>query len=257
MRYPCGPRMGLVCTAAGLALLAAPATAGVILNTLEGYDNAETGWSGGVDALFSASGGNTEKVLLETGGKVQWQGDVHRWRLLSSGGYEESGGVETARNVVVHLRHNRELSAAWSTVSFAQVQHNPFQQLRSRWLFGFGPRHDLVRDARGLAAVGVTPMLEIEQLEGETGHTARGRLSVFLHLARRIGPSAQVDGVVFWQPLFSDLSASRATANLTLAVDVVGEVDLKVGAAVEYNERAPAGVRKTDWSTFTGLGVSF
>ena len=257
MRHFFGPRTGPLCALVGLMLAAAPATAGVILNTLEGYDNAERGWSGGVNAMFSASGGNTEKVLLETGGKVQWQNAVHRWRLLASGGYEESGGVETARNVVVHLRHNRVLAANWSTISFVQVQHNPFQQLRSRWLLGLGPRYDLVRDERGLAAVGLTPMLEIERLQDETGHTARGRLSVFLHLARKIGPSAQVDGVVFWQPLFSDLSASRATANVTLAVDVVGEVDLKVGAAVEYNERAPVGVDKTDWSTFTGLGVTF
>ena len=247
----------LFAAAVALVVGASNAHAGVILNTLEGYDNAEPGWSGGVDALFSASGGNTERVLLESGGKVQWQNGRHRWRLQASGSYEESGGTETARNVVGHLRHIRDLPGPWATVSFAQVQHNPFQRLRSRWLFGFGPRYDFVRDERGLAAVGFTPMLEIERLDDEVGHTARGRASFFLHLAYKLSPHAQLDGVVFWQPLFSDVSASRATGNLTLAVDVVGEVDLKVGAVVEHNERAPSGVEKTDWSTFTGLGVTF
>lgn len=231
--------------------------AGVILNTLEGYDPTEEGWSGSLDALFSASGGNTEKVLLESGGRVQWRNDRDRFRLQASAGYEESGGTETARNIVAHLRHNRVLGGPWATVSFVQVQHNPFQRLRSRWLVGVGPRYDLARDAQGSAAVGVTPMLEVERLEDEIGHTARGRLSIFLHVARGFGSGARVDAVAFWQPLFSDVSAPRASGTLTCTVELAGEFDLKVGVAIEHNARAPEGVEQTDWSTFTGLGVTF
>ena len=234
-----------------------PAAAGVILNTLQGYDADASGWSGRLDGLFSGSGGNTERLLLETGGRIQWQGEKHRYRLQVSGGYEESAGIEVARNFVIHLRHNRSLGGRWATVSFAQVQHNPFQRLQSRWLFGFGPRYDLVRDDRGSAAVGLTPMLEVERIQGEDDHSARGRLSVFLHLFRQVGESSRLDAVAFWQPLFSDLAAFRASANVTLTVAVTGTVDLKVGAAVEDNARPPAGVKRTDWNTFAGLGVGF
>jgi hypothetical protein len=245
-----------ICLAAVLCGLPAAALGGVILNTLEGYDPAEPGWSGNLDALFSASGGNTEKVLFESGGRVQWRDERDRLRLQANAGYEESGGVETARNIVVHLRHNRRLGGPWATVSFVQVQRNPFQGIGSRWLAGAGPRYDLVRDEQGLVGIGTTPMLEIERLENETGRTTRGRLSVFLHVARKFGAATRIDAVAFWQPLFNDVSAARASGNLACTVDLVGELDLKVGFAVEHNARAPLGVEKTDWSTFTGLGLT-
>ena len=231
--------------------------ASVILNTLQGSDTTEPGWTGRLDGLLSGSGGNTERFLIETSGRVQWQGERNRYRLQVTGGYQESDNIETARNVVVHLRHNRELSGPWSTVSFLQVQHNPFQRLDSRWLAGVGPRYDITRDDNGVLALGAIPMLEVERLKDEEGHVSRGRLSVFLHVARRLSSNTKLDAVAFWQPLFSDVSASRTVGNLTLTVEVSGEVDLNVGVAIEDNARAPVGVERTDWSTFMGLGVSF
>ncbi len=233
------------------------AQSSVILNTLEGTETTEPGWSGRLDGLLSGSGGNTESFLVETGGRVQWQGARNRFRLQVTGGYQESDNIETARNVVVHLRHNRELSGPWSTVSFLQVQHNPFQRLDSRWLAGVGPRYDITRDDNGVLALGAIPMLEVERRKGEEGHVSRGRLSVFLHVARRLSSNTKLEAVAFWQPLFSDVSASRTVGNLTLTVEVSGEVDLKVGVAIEDNARPPVGVERTDWSTFMGLGMSF
>jgi len=177
--------------------------------------------------------------------------------VARTGGYQESNRVPTARKIVAHLRHNHQLTGSWSTVSFAQVLNNPFQRVASRWLLGFGPRYDFVRDQASVVALGATPMLEVERLTGEDGHTARGRLSIFLHLVRRLSTNTKLDAVAFWQPLFSDVSASRAVGNLALTVAISGEVDLKIGASIEDNARAPVGVKRTDWSTFTGLGVSF
>lgn len=250
------PTRTLLCLLLAM-VTAMPAQATVILNTLHWSASDRPGWSGRVEGLFSGSGGNTERINFEAGGRLQWLRERGRYRLLVSGGYEESKRVPTARNIVVHLRHNHELSGSWSTVSFAQVLNNRFQRVASRWLLGFGPRYDFVRDQESVVALGATPMLEVERLTAADGHTARGRLSVFLHLVRRLSANAKLDAVAFWQPLFSDFSASRAVGNLALTVAISGEVDLKFGASVEDNARAPAGVERTDWSTFTGLGVKF
>lgn len=253
------PVAGRAAAAIGLVLLLAggPAGAGVILNTLQGYQDRQSGWTGGLDGVFSGSGGNTERILLEAGGRVQWLDPTDRLRLQVSGGYEESAGQETARHVVAHLRHNHRLNRPLASILFAQIQHNPFQRLRSRWLLGGGLRYDLRDDERGLAAVGVTPMLEIERLQDQGGHLARGRLSVFLHLARKLSETVRVDGVVFWQPLLSEFAASRTVGNLSLTTAVSGRVDLKLGAALEDNARPPAGVERTDWRTYLGFGVDF
>ena len=248
-----------VCPLLILGVLAAalPAPGGTILNTLQAANDGGPGWSGTLDGLYSGSGGNTERIIFSAGGRVQWRGDADRVRLQVSGGYEESAEQVTARNMVAHLRHNHDLDADWATILFVQVQANPFQRLKSRWLTGAGLRRDLVDDEAGLVALGATPMLEVERVEGETGHTARGRLSMFLHVARRLSDSAKLDLVGFWQPLFSDFSDARSVGNLALKVDVTGSVDLKVGLAVEDDARPPAGVKRTDWGTFAGFGVEF
>jgi putative salt-induced outer membrane protein YdiY len=249
--------VGLLAVATFLVAMAPPGRAGTIVNTLEGYQEDGNGWTGGVDGLFSGSGGNTESVQLEVGGRAQWLGARDRLRLQAAMAYEESGGEETERDVVAHLRHNRDLSPAWSTVLFGQIQHNPFQRLRRRWLLGAGLRHDLSDDDRGSVRLGATPMLEIEKLDDAGGTTARGRLSVFLHVARDLRDDVRVDLVGFWQPLFSDVADFRAVGNLTLTVAVTGAVDLKTGVSVEDDARPPAGVERTDWETFVGLALGF
>lgn len=244
-----------------IALLLVPpagsAAAATILNTLQGFDDGGPGWSGGLDGLFSGSGGNTESIHAAAGGRLQRRSGADRIRLRFSGGYQESDGAVKERNLVLHLRHNRDLSDRWATVAFAQVQTNPFQRLESRRLLGAGLRRDLAEDERGTVALGATPMLELERLVGQDGHTARGRLSVFLHAARQLGPATRLDAVVFWQPLFAAFGSARTVGNLALTVKITGSVDLKLGAAVEDNADAPEGVERTDWSTYAGVGVGF
>lgn len=248
------PRL-LITTCLALALAAA-AHASTILNTIQADVDRSPGWSGGLDGMLTGSGGNTEKMIIDAGGRLQWRSETSRVRLQVSGGYEESDRHVTARNLVGHLRHNRELGARWATVAFAQVQSNPFQQLSSRTLLGAGLRHDFRQEGSDNHAIlGVTPMLEAERLKHQHKSVTRGRLSTFLMLSWRLSPSARVSASGFWQPLFADLGDARAVGNLGLVVDVTGSVDLKAGAAVQHDSRPPAGVEATDWSTYLGFGI--
>jgi hypothetical protein len=246
------PFLSLLAT---LLIVAGPVSASTILNTLQHSKKGGPGWSGGLDGMWSASGGNTEKVLLDAGARLQWSAERDRLRLQVSGSYEESAREVTARDIVAHLRHNRDLSASWATVAFTQAQSNPFQDLASRWLFGLGLRHDLLDDEAGTLAIGATPMLEIERLRGDDDGIARGRLSAFVSASRDLSDTARLQLSGFWQPLFDDLDDMRAIGNVGLSVDVTGSVDVTLGASVEYDTRPPAGVEDTDWKTYAGFGI--
>ena len=250
-------RLNIFLTGCACLILTASAEAGVILNTLDGFENREPGWSGQVEGLFSGAGGNTERVLFSAGGQVQRRGEVDTWRLQATASYEESDNAVTARDMVVHLRQNHDLGPDWASILFAQVQYNPFQRLESRWLLGIGARRDLYRGENGHISAGVTPMLEIERIEGAEAHTSRGRLSVFLILVQNLGEHARMDMHGFWQPLMNDFDAWRTTANVALVVEVTGWLDFKTGVAVEDDARPPAGVKRTDWSTYAGLTWGF
>lgn len=229
--------------------------ASVILNTLEGSDDHAPGWSGGVNGLFSGSGGNTDHILIAVGERAQWRGARHRWQLRSSYGYEESDRRTTARNFIAHLRHNYDIVPVLATVAFVQVQENAFQKLKSRWLVGAGLRGDLVDGDRNQVRVGVTPMLEMERLEGASSHIARGRLSTFVQLSRRFNDDIRLGASGFLQPLFTDFRDYRATGVVSLVVGLTDSLGLSAGASVETDTRPPPAVEKTDWSTFTSLTV--
>jgi putative salt-induced outer membrane protein YdiY len=233
------------------------AAGGIILNTLQGTDDHVPGWSGSVDGLFSGSGGNTERVIVAAGGHAQWRGDRNRCQLRGAYGYEESNNATTARNGTVHLRHNYDIIPELATVAFVQVQENEFQRIKSRWLIGAGLRYDVVDGDTGKLLVGATPMLEMERLEGETDHTARGRLSTFLFLSRKLQKKVRVDGSAFVQPLFEDFGNLRTAGTAVLVAEVTGSLDLKTGVSVETNSNPAPGVEKTDWTTFMSLGVTF
>lgn len=239
-------------------LAAAPAArGGVILNTLEGAAAAAPGWSGGLEGSFEATGGNTDVVTLGGGGRMIRRGARDVWRLQGKLERSEADGVETARAVVGHLRHNHRLGGPLHSVAFVQIQHNPFQRLKSRWLTGLGARWDLRDDAHGRLAVGATHMVEVERIEDVAGSDTDHRLSAFLHASRPLSATTRLTAVGFLQPLWRDFSDRRAMGELTLEVALSGSLTLKTGGSVEYDARPPAGVDTTDWRTFTGLGFSF
>lgn len=240
-----------------LILFARPAAATVVVDTLHGFASREPGWSGGLDGLFTGQGGNSASLQLDAGGRIQWGGRVQTLRLLVAGSYQESDHAVTDRNGMVHLRHNHRLGSRWATVSFAQFQANSFQKLTSRWLAGAGLRYDFVDRPDSRLAVGVTPMLEVERIAGQTGRTGRGRLSTFILSRRALAAGTKLEVVAYWQPLCADFGDTRTVVNASLAVKLSGAVDVKVGMALERDASPPAGVRKSDWSTYTGFGVVF
>lgn len=251
------PTLPVLLSLLSVVLLTTPVRGAIILNTLDDGRPRDPGLSGGINGMFSGEGGNTEEINFELGSYLQWDGEGQRLRFHLNGEYTETAGVETEREVVAHLRHIKRLGGPWSSVIFGQIQHNPFQHLKRRWLLGVGPRLDLIRDDHGLVAVGATPMLEIELVDDADDPLTRGRMSVFLQLIRRLSENTRLNGTVFYQPLFSDVSAARAAGTLALGIDLSGSLEMQTGVEVEYNAEPPEGVEKTDWSTFLGLGYKF
>ncbi len=241
----------------GLALPAPAAHAGIILNTLDGGIIEKPGVSGSLGGLFSAKGGNTEKINLETGGRLDWSDGKQRLRLQVMAEYEETAGIETERNIVGHLRHNHRLGERFSSIMFAQIQHDPFKRLERRWLLGAGLRREMVRTEKNLLALGMTPMLEIERFKEETKSRARGRLSVFLSFSRRLRESISLQTSAFYQPLFADFGVVRAVIDAALVMEMTGSLKLKVGYMGERDSEPPAGVKKNDWKTYWGLTYGF
>jgi putative salt-induced outer membrane protein YdiY len=226
-----------------------------IVNTLRTGNGAGPGISGEVGAFFSASGGNTEKNDLTGAARLQWHGALHDLRLLADATRSTSAGVTTEEASLVHLRHNRRIAAAVSTVTFVQHQHDRFQRLRSRFLLGVGLRWDWIRRERLRGSWGVTPMLEVEELR-DADSTTDARLSTFLSVIGELDDRTSLDVTAFVQPRVDDPDDLRAVASAALRVAVAGRWTVSVQASLSHDARPAEGVEKTDWKTRTGLSVT-
>lgn len=235
---------------------AAPAGA-VILNSLRGFDRDQTGWSGSAEGSYGASGGNTDESAFEGQGHVQWRGSDHTFRLIAGAARTTSGGVETVKSLLGHLRHNYRLGGRWATVAFLQAQQNPFQRLDGRYLAGIGGRYDLVDDEETLWSLGATHMWESERIQGEEGRANVQRLSAFTSLEAKLGDGVTLDLLTFYQPRWRDFGDWRLFGQVRLEVELGGALSLFTGYQIEHDERPPAGVERTDWNTRTGFKVRF
>ena len=244
------------CLVLGWMLAASPLQAAIV-NTLRGFSGSEPGWSGGVSGSHGAAGGNTEETQITAAAQVQWQGQDQMVRLIGSGKRSSSKGVETARALTGHLRHNYRLGGQFSTLAFFQIQENPFQLLKSRTLLGLGGRFDAVARKDFSLALGAAHMLESERLEGMGGHESYQRLSVFVSLVKELKEGVSVDAVVFYQPLWSEFDDWRSFAKTDLKVALAGTLTIFTGIQVEHDSRPAEGVEQTDWQTTTGFSASF
>lgn len=230
-----------------------------IVNTLRGFDEDESGWSGELEVRFAQSGGNTDVLTFGAGAQVQWQGERQRVRALGAASRSESDEKKTAESSMLHLRHNYDLRTWLASLLFAQVQENPFQRLQLRRLLGAGARFDVIDAEDWALSLGAAHMFEREEIEddeiGAGGTSNNQRLSVFVTCAGDLTENLSADVVAFYQPLWSDFEDSRATSQATLRLGIVGSLELVLRGSVEHDARPPAGVEETDWSYRTALSL--
>ena len=267
--------LGAVLAIAFLAC-AAPAQSQII-NTIRGFDEDDLGWTGTLEARFAQSGGNTDVLTFGGGGTIQWLSESQRIRLIGRATRSENDGKRIADASMSHLRHNYRFTPWFASLTFVQIQRNPFQRLNSRLLIGAGARFDLVRREDWSLFGGVAHMYEREEIkpDGTTGGDGSGddgssdaaskgtrtdidhRASVFLSWSGDLREGVSIDLSGFYQPLWSDFADARATGSGELLVSLVGALSLGLEGSVTRDSEPPVGVEETDWSYLTKLVVEF
>lgn len=243
-----------VCVAVLLLGLGAGRGDAQILNTLRGFDEAEHGWSGRIEATVAAADGNTEYFEVDARAMAQYRAARHRVQLRGRHMRRTAQGRETAESQVGHLRHNFRIRPWLSTVAFVQVQHDPFRRIRSRFLVGGGARFDLARSGALRAALGATVMREEETLTDGGGTTVTPRLSFFASAYRDVEEGVDLDLTAFYQPALDDLGDARAVASAGLRADIVGNLYFLLNYNLEYDSSPPPDVGRTDHAARSGLG---
>jgi putative salt-induced outer membrane protein YdiY len=246
-------RQILYAAATLFALCSATRASAAIVDTFGSFDAKRIGWSSALQAGFSAKGGNTELLELSAGARVQWQGDLHRFRAIGGYARQTSSSEEIAEDALLHLRHNRRLTGPFYSLMFVQSQRNPFQRLQSRTLFGLGARVDFMKSDEGEISLGLAHMFEREELEDVSGSKSHQRLSSFLVAAAKLNASTEFRATVYAQPLWEEFADLRAIGSLVMSVALSERLSIEIGGRVQHDSRPPSAVDETDWGTSTAI----
>lgn len=240
------------------ATTADPARAQII-NTLRGWEDSETGWTGQLEGRLALASGNSDYLELSGDAALQWSDARQRVRVLVDETLRRAGGEKIAESFLAHARHNYRLSDLVWTLVFAQHQYSPFLRLKRRSLVGAGTRLDIVRAESWDASLGLSAMVESEVLTDQPGGEAKvdGRGSFFLSAIGDVTDDLRVDVSAFYQPLLEEWSDSRAYAAAVARVDVVGGLDLLIRVDLLHDSNPPPGVEQTDLRLSTGLLLDF
>ena len=240
-----------------ILLVVSPASAQIV-NTLRGFDDAEAGWSGGIETGVAMANGNTDYFEFQLDGAVQYQGASHRWRLLGRNQRRTAFGEEIAESRLLHLRHNYRLTRWLASIAFLQGQYEPFKRIQTRLLAGAGARVDLAAGIRWHTAVGAAVMLEHEELTGPLAPVSDDvRFSFFATVFRDVTDGVDIDVVAFYQPRVDDVADCRADVAASLRVDIVGELYAFFRYNTAYDSRPAPGVDDLDQNLRGGLGYGF
>lgn len=228
-----------------------------IVNTLGGWSEKESGWSGRIGLTGDLSGGNTDVKSVAAAARVQWQQEKNLVRLLGSFKMENAEGARVKEESMGHLRIIRHLKTRIAPFAFSQLQRNPFKRLETRWLLGAGAEFDISPQETWTLTVGASPMLELEKIQDSPGEgETRGRFSSFLRVAVPLRSEASFHAIGFYQPRLAEPTDFRSSLIASLELPIVGPLNFLTLGSWEHDDLPPEGVEPDDWDLNFGLTLN-
>lgn len=228
-------------------------------------DPQEGGFSGSVDANFSLSAGNVERLSLGVGGGMQYW-TLHpegvgygtrpapegappffrnRWVLIANGQFVRFSLHEVVNSGFAHTRYTRMWLPRLGLDVFAQAQYNELTRLTRRLLAGVGLRVDPVNRRRLQIWAGTGYMTEFERnnVIPEDPHPAQvvnHRWTSYGVLQARLWDAAVVArSTTYAQPRIDDFGDIRVLESVQIEARAVPVLALGIEFEAQYDSRPP------------------
>lgn len=258
-------RQKFLVTAAVAASLvaAAPASAQVVnVQPLLAKGHGTRGLTLQIDGAIDYRVGNVE--LLQVSGKVVTQ---YRWRrhvlfLLGQGELGVNAGGTFLNRLLGHVRYRLTVMRALDVEAFVQSDRDVFRRVSLRALGGGGVRLRVINADHVRLALGVSVMVEYEELrqddKPDAGWTSTvGRASTYATVAVPLGPRLGLQETVYVQPRFGKPSDLRVLEELELLTRPTNVLTIRLAVMLAYDAVPPIGVESFDARLQSSVGVVF
>lgn len=142
-----------------------------------------------------------------------------------------------------HIRYSYTLkdSGRVSLEAFKQLQYNRIFQIRLRSLYGAGIRVRAIDRDSAQLSLGVTPMLEFEDVLDGT-YNRHFRLSMYFAWDIQFNKSFGINMITYYQPDMLYWKDYRLNHETSLRAAITRNLDMRVIFTVNYDEFPPAGI---------------
>ena len=215
------------------------------------YDDT-LGWSGTVDASFSAQ--QTRDLLFSLNFRTlaQYKTRKHFLLLLNDFGYSK-GDVVYANRGMSHLRYAYRIkNGPWKWESYLQVQYNQLLLQRNRSLIGSGLRWKIYDSKAVRLFSGSSFFFEYEEIQPYTefNHDVRwsNYFSWFINK-----PTFAFTAVTYYQVNIQNFTDYRVSGQYTFLFKLKKNLDFKCEFSNNFDSKPPQTVRK--WIFNSTFGV--
>jgi hypothetical protein len=242
-----------------LALYAAPASAQVNVEPIR-RQLKEQGFTLQFRQSVTMRTGNTEGIELGAGTLAGLAGGRSLAYVSASADYSWQNGVTQVAKSFVHLRYNHRLFERVAAEAFSQVETDRFRRLRSRLLFGAGPRFTLVENESAELHWGTAAMLELTQrnttVEASRRHDRSLRWSNYVAFALEAHERITASQTVYYQPRFDDFSDFWLLNVTSVVFNVTDVLASRIDVTVRREANAPANVERVDSEVVSSVELS-
>lgn len=221
------------------------------------------GYSGAVDVSADGQSGNSDKLGVNAGARLQWHGGAVTNFVILRYTYGESFGVQDTNKLFSHARHIRQVTDLTAYEGFIQAERNTFARLSFRGLIGGGARFTLAETPNiKKVHLGLGGFFSRETLEKRAGLTDAGsnntwRINTYLNYVQQLNHSVRVLSTTYYQPAVDDFGDYRLLEDAALSVKMTDSLSLKVSLNLAHDSQPPQDVKKTDTTYSTGIEYSF
>ena len=216
------------------------------------YDDT-AGWSGAIDATFSAMKTTNSLINLAFRPRVQYKTLKHYWFFISDLNYSKGNDRVYANMGMAHLRYAYRIKGPWKWESYAQVQYNQLldQQLRSS--YGTGFRLKFFDNKKSKYFIGSSVFYEYEKIRTTLQINEEIRMNNYVSWYIDPKNNFSFTAATYYQPLLSNFNDFRLMGQYTLTFKMTKKIDFKFEWTSFYDSRPIVNV--PNWTFNTSFGV--
>ena len=219
-----------------------------------------TGWLGNASADVSLTKSIIQVFSANADIHAQYKSKSTRslYLFLGSYGFLKGAGQKLIDNAFFHFRYNYKTNEIVRWEVFTQLQQNVISRIKSRFLFGSGPRFKLLDGKIIKLYAGTLIMYEREKSVTVTEPRQNNvRLSSYLSFTITPTKAVELVSTTYFQPLLDDWSDRRIVNQFSLRVKAGKRLGIRMNWNYLNDSRPVAGIPAENYRFGTGIDYDF